>query len=98
MFLSYFLDNGIISVFDHMFCSGIAKNRQDVSPTGPIFIDIVKQYLILLLCPRLVFDNTVQMVLKTLSALFGCLEVLSPGLEIEVFCYFVPLSFLKMSK
>lgn len=80
-----------------MFGSSILKKRDDAGPPLPLIPDFLEQDLVFFFAPLTVLNVFVQMILPSFPALFGCFEVLSSGLYVEIFGDFVPLSFWELT-
>jgi hypothetical protein len=92
-----FIYLGFIPVFDHMLCSTAPQLLSSLRPFGPMLLDEVEKGPILLSSPLRLSDAIIEVVLPALSALFGSLEELPVGAEVEVLGYFVPLALLVRS-
>ena len=97
LFDDEFIDFRFVSVFDHVFSSGVVEQGDDACPVGATLFEVFQEDFIFFLGPVSFFDLVVEMVLIAFSALFGCFEVFSSGVEVEVLGDLIPLSFFEFA-
>jgi hypothetical protein len=74
------------------------QKRDDPRPFLAVLSHELKNYPIFLWRPFALFYVAVEMVLPSLSALFGGLEVEASGLYVEIFGDLIPLSFVEVAR
>jgi hypothetical protein len=79
-----------------MLSSGIFEQGDNPSPLGPILLNFLEHYAILLSSPLSFGYLIVEVVLPTLSTLFGTFEMASFGFEVELFSNLIPLAFFML--
>lgn len=90
--------DGFEAILYHVLGSGTVQQRNDAGPFLSMLLDELKDDKVFLGCPFAFFDVAVEVILPTLAALFWSFEVESPGLDVEVFCDFVPLTLFEVTR